>query len=68
MYTPEGYLLDPPDAKCPYCGRFRVSCSYVNSLSRVWARGACADKYQKKMKHNETSECQGEGKKSPEVG
>jgi len=21
MYTPEGYVNDPPDAKCPYCGK-----------------------------------------------
>jgi hypothetical protein len=68
MYTPEGYLKDPPDAICPYCERSGVSCSYVNSLSRAWARGACANKYQKKIKYNETSECQGEGKESSEMG
>jgi hypothetical protein len=61
MYTPEGYLMDPPDAKCPYCGKSRESCSYVNSLSRAWARGACADKYQKTMKYNETSDEGGGG-------
>lgn len=44
MYTPEGYLNDPPDAKCPHCGQKKKSCSYVNSLSRAWARSACAKK------------------------
>ena len=53
--------MDPPDAKCPYCGKSRESCSYVNSLSRAWARGACADKYQKTMKYNETSDEGGGG-------
>jgi hypothetical protein len=45
MYTPEGYNADPPDAVCPYCGKKQRSCSYVNSLSRAWARSACAKKY-----------------------
>lgn len=47
MYTPEGYLSDPPDAKCPYCGEKQKPCSYVNSLSRSWARSACKNKYKK---------------------
>ena len=41
MYTPEGYIKDPPDEKCPYCGEKQKPCSYVNSLSRAWARSAC---------------------------
>lgn len=41
MYTPDGYLKDPEDATCPYCGESKKSCSYVNSLSRAWARHAC---------------------------
>jgi len=41
MYTPDGYIDDPPDAKCPYCGKRGIICSYVNSLSRAWARDAC---------------------------
>ena len=45
VYTPEGYIKDPPDAECPYCGKKRKPCSYVNSLSRAWARGACAKKH-----------------------
>jgi len=49
MYTPEGYLSDPPDAKCPYCGKKQKPCSHVNSLSRAWARSACAHKYKKKV-------------------
>ena len=40
--VPEGYLLDPPDSVCPYCGKKQRSCSYVNSLSRAWARERCA--------------------------
>jgi hypothetical protein len=47
MYTPEGYMKDPPDEKCPYCGKSGRSCSYVNSLSRAWARNACAKKNSK---------------------
>ena len=49
MYTPEGYISDPPDAVCPHCGEKKKSCSYVNSLSRAWARGACAKKYSKNI-------------------
>ena len=46
-YTPEGYLKDPPDAKCPYCGESKKGCSYVDSLSRAWARDICKKKYDK---------------------
>lgn len=46
MYTPDGYLCDPPDAKCPYCGESKKACSNVNNLSRAWARGSCARKHQ----------------------
>jgi hypothetical protein len=45
VYTPEGYLKDPPDAKCPYCGEYKKVCSHVNSLSRAWGRQACAYKH-----------------------
>jgi hypothetical protein len=48
MYTPEGYINDPPDAKCPYCGKSGRSCSHVNSLSRAWARDACSKKHNEK--------------------
>lgn len=44
MYTLDGHLKDPPDAECPYCGEKKKSCSYVNSLSRAWARDACKKK------------------------
>ena len=44
MYTPEGYLKDPADAKCPYCGESGKSCSHIDSLSRAWARQACKNK------------------------
>ena len=38
------FINDPPDAKCPYCGEKKKSCSHVNSLSRAWAREACKKK------------------------
>lgn len=38
------YESDPLDAKCPYCGQSGKSCSYVNGLSRAWARSACKNK------------------------
>ena len=38
------YPNDPPDAKCPYCGESGKICSYINSLSRAWGRGACKRK------------------------
>jgi hypothetical protein len=44
MYTPDGYLSDPPDAKCPHCGKPQKPCSHLNSLSRAWARDACKKK------------------------
>ena len=47
MYTPDGYIKDPPDAKCPYCGEKLKSCSYINSLSRAWSRDACSKKHNK---------------------
>lgn len=33
--------------KCPHCGETNKPCSTVNSLSRAWARGACAKKNNK---------------------
>ena len=48
MYTPDGYISDPPDAKCPYCGEIKKPCSHINSLSRAWVRDACKKKTQKK--------------------
>lgn len=48
VYTPEGYISDPLDAVCPHCGEKQKSCSYVNSLSRAWARSACAKKHSTK--------------------
>jgi hypothetical protein len=45
VYTPDGYISDPPDAKCPYCGKKQKPCSHVNSLSRAWSRNACAKKH-----------------------
>ena len=41
------YPNDPPDAKCPHCGEKGKPCSYVNSLSRAWARSACKKKQNK---------------------
>ncbi len=40
----QGAPADPPDAKCPYCGKSKKSCSYVDSLSRSWARDACKNR------------------------
>lgn len=51
MYTPEGYISDPPDAQCPYCGEKQKACSHVNSLSRAWARGACAKNHDNQKEH-----------------
>jgi hypothetical protein len=48
VYTPEGYISDPQDAACPHCGKKQKSCSYLNSLSRAWARSACAKKHSTK--------------------
>ena len=42
VYNP--YANDPPDAVCPYCGKSGKICSYINSVSRGWGRGACAKK------------------------
>jgi hypothetical protein len=38
---------DPVDAKCPYCEESGKPCSYINSLARAWARGACKKKHNK---------------------
>jgi hypothetical protein len=43
VYNP--YVNDPPDSKCPYCGQSKKGCSYINSVSRGWIRGACAIKH-----------------------
>ncbi len=48
MYTPDGYISDPPNAVCPHCGKKQKPCSHVNSLSRAWSRNACAKKHHKK--------------------
>ncbi len=53
MYTPEGYINDPADATCPHCGKKSRPCSYVNSLSRAWARDACFKRG--KGKNNDTN-------------
>jgi len=47
QYNP--YANDPPEAFCPYCGEKGKSCSYVNSLSRAWSRGACKIKNEKQI-------------------
>lgn len=47
MYTPEGYIKDPPDTECPHCGKKNKPCSYINSLSRAWVRQACKKKNSK---------------------
>ena len=50
-YNP--YENDPPDAKCPYCGQSGKICSYINSVSRGWGRGACAAKHNNKKIENQ---------------
>jgi len=45
VYDP--FVNDPEDAMCPYCGKSGKSCSFVNGLSRAYARGACKRKNQK---------------------
>ena len=46
LLSPSISIPDPleVDAVCPYCGKSGKSCSYVNSVSRAYARGACAKK------------------------
>lgn len=51
IYNP--FANDPPDAVCPYCGQKGKICSYTNSLSRAWGRGACAYKYKKENKNEQ---------------
>ena len=38
------YPNDPPDAKCPYCGKSGKPCSNIDSMARAYARGACKKK------------------------
>jgi len=46
LLSPSRSIPDPleVDAVCPYCGKYDKSCSYVNSASRAYARGACKKK------------------------
>ena len=45
----DGIVLsfDPEDAKCPYCGEQGKPCSFIDSMARAYARGACKNKYKK---------------------
>ena len=45
VFTPEGYINDPPGSKCPYCGEENKVCSYIDGLSRAWGRQACSYKH-----------------------
>ena len=45
MFTPDGYINDPPGSKCPYCGEEHKVCSHIDSLARAWGRQACAYKH-----------------------
>jgi len=38
------YPNDPKDVRCPYCGESGKPCSYVDSMARAYARGACKKK------------------------
>ena len=40
------YRNDPPDAKCPYCGKKGQPCSHVDSLARAYCRAACRKKHE----------------------
>ena len=40
------YPNDPPDAKCPYCGKKGKPCSNVDSLARAYCRAACRKKHE----------------------
>jgi len=42
----KSYANDPLDAKCPHCGQSGKGCSFVNSLSRAWARSVCKKKHE----------------------
>jgi len=43
------YPNDPPEARCPYCGEQGTPCSFIDSMARAYARGACKNKYKKKV-------------------
>ena len=45
VFTPDGYINDPPGSKCPYCGEEHKVCSHIDSLARAWGRQACAYKH-----------------------
>jgi len=53
VFTPNGYLNDPPGSKCPYCGEEHKVCSYIDSLARSWGRQTCAYKHKNKKKEDE---------------
>jgi len=53
VFTPDGYINDPPGSKCPYCGEEHKVCSYIDSLARSWGRQACAYKHKNKKKEDE---------------
>ena len=41
------YPNDPQDVRCPYCGEQGKPCSFIDSMARAYARGACKNKYKK---------------------
>jgi hypothetical protein len=49
------YPDDPLDSKCPYCGEHGKPCSFVSSMARAYARGACAKKHNNVKIHSTDS-------------
>jgi len=35
--------MDPPEARCPHCGRQYEDCSHVNNFERAEARKRCKE-------------------------
>ena len=44
--SPSGWITDPPGAKCPYCKKTQLLCSYVDGTNRAWGREVCRRKTQ----------------------
>ena len=42
---PKYYPNDPVGLVCPYCKRAGFPCTFVNSMSRAYARAACKKRH-----------------------
>lgn len=49
------YPSDPEDSRCPYCGEHGKPCSFISSMARAYARGACAKKHNNVKIHSSDS-------------